>query len=435
MFLSLLHAGILIGCGSNSEDLHPQIVFGSLFMDDVSEQARLDLAAVQMAVDEINAAGIFDKSLKLRNITPAKGGVPDADKAGQNMQTLYDQENIVGLITTTTVVAEGVIALTNQPEYRDLIQCSCDATGATLNMDDMGGDTSDSFYRNTVSDMYFVDIGIRLMGEKNWKNVALYRANDTFGAGVSLTIQLALLESAASGYTLVVDEVHPEGPFDLELNKDAMDKLILMAKRNQLDLLLIMSQKLQAASILRYLTENGFSKPIWIGVGAKEQDILDSVSGIAAWTDENRYIFGLEADNYAGVNSAQFVDTYVSKFDENPNYSSSNAYDCVYAMALSLLYADQITALEVKENMRRFKQENRLDDEVDIGIGSDGLKKAADSIGDQKQVNYRGASGQVIFDQAGDRPSQGVQIFGPNSDASDWEIKERYDADFNKIEG
>ena len=59
--------------------------------------------------------------------------------------------------------------------------------------------------------------------------------------------------------------------------------------------------------------------------------------------------------------------------------------------------------------------------------------KAAEVIEAGGRIDFSGASGRLIFDGEGDRPSQGMQTFGPNDTATDWAVVDIYDDNLQKV--
>ena len=75
------------------------IVIGAVFHDDVSDSAKSRLQAIEMAVAEINASGVLEKTVEVVNLRPTDGDSASADKAAQRAQELYDDYDAVGVIS------------------------------------------------------------------------------------------------------------------------------------------------------------------------------------------------------------------------------------------------------------------------------------------------------------------------------------------------
>jgi ABC-type branched-subunit amino acid transport system substrate-binding protein len=435
-FLVLL-SSIIIVCGCSSEgggETGDTIVIGAVFEDDIAEAARLDLAAVQLAIEEINESGVFDRKFKLVNLSPSKGDAVDTEKAKENAKQLYDEEKAVTILSRTTVVAGALVEVSNTDEYENMVQCSGRANGPFLNLDDMGGDFNDNFYRTVVGESFQLDLGIKLTIENSWYSIGLYRILNTFGAGISLLIQQTL--AVRPDFYLYKDWIHADGPFDLESNKETMDEIIAAKQDANIDVTLVLSEAAQTATIVEYLVTNGHTGPVWIASGAKNDDFFLIAKSIGNWTSEENYVFGIEGNNYGGVNSQNFINNYSTAFGEEPSVASSTAYDCVYAVALALLYSQtgKYSSEDVKAGLQMFKEENREEDEVVVGIGPDELKSASSAIASGKQVDFNGASESLVFTGNGDRPKQAMNVFEPNETANGWTVREKYNADLEKVE-
>jgi ABC-type branched-subunit amino acid transport system substrate-binding protein len=431
-FIAII-GGIWSCSSSGSETEDDAIVIGTIFNDDISEKNRSSLSAISMAVEEINATKVFGKTLKIVNRSAAKNNAIDEDKAEAAAKYLFETEQAVVLISTSSTIAQAVINVTNQPDYQNLLHCSCSANGPMLNMADMGGDQNDSFYRTVVSESFQLDLGTKLVEQNEWHNIGLYRINDIFGAGISLLLQQTAMDMP--GYSLVMDRVHPPGAFDVEANKETMDEIIQASVDGVIDVLLLMTLESHSIEIIKYLTDNGYKGPIWVTSSAKRDEIFLSTN-LEAWVGSENRIFGIEEDAYGGVNSDDFVENFKTRFEEDPGVNASSAYDCMYAIALAALYAgkDNVSPLGIKESMTKFKETNRLDDEELIGIGADSFVKAATAIESGKQIDYEGASGRLLFDKNGDRPRQGMLVFGLSETGDSWVTTEKYDENLQKIE-
>ena len=434
---------LLLGCNKeNKEDEIPgttiikgDIVIGGIFHDDISGSADLRLKAVMMAVEEINSAkGIYGKKISLVNIRPTLGENADAEKAAENAKILYDSYGSVGIVTLFSSIGEEIIKVTNTNQYKDLVQCNCSATNPFLNdpsATEVSPDKNDTFYRTVVTDTFQGKLWAKLIEDKVSDNakIGIYYIDDTYGRGLKGVLNNALPE----GVDITFDKYFSDGEFIIEENSQYMDELIVA----NLDILILICKKTQSPNILKYLVENGFKGSI-IADGIKVNDIFTVATGLCDWLNitENS-LLGVEPDGFAGKNSNAFIQSFVNRFGEDPDTYSSTAYDAVYAFALSLLYSGQkenYVASDVKENIIRFKELNRDLEEEEIGIGSDEFKRAEDIIESNGKINFEGASGQLIWNNNGDRIKQGMDVFSPNSSCNGFEVLQRYDDEMNEIE-
>ena len=105
---------------------------------------------------EINASGVFDKTIEVVNLRPTDGDSASADKAAERAQELYDDYDAVGVISLFSSLGRAIIGVTNQPEY-DFVQCNVSASNPYLNDSasntaEEPTDTEDNFYRTVASD-------------------------------------------------------------------------------------------------------------------------------------------------------------------------------------------------------------------------------------------------------------------------------------------
>ena len=120
----------------------------------------------------------------------------------------------------------------------------------------------------------------------------------------------------------------------------------------------------ESSNFLRQVKELGVSAQIVGSENFSEKAIFKTTG-----TTSNGVIFAMPAKSHS-EEYTNYLNKYKSRYNEDGNYNSAAAYDCVY------LLADAI-----KRN----------------GLGGEQIKNALYSI-----KNYKGASGLIGFDQNGD---------------------------------
>ncbi len=417
------------GCNGDSADEKDGIVIGTIFHADVDESAALRLKAVELAVDEINEAAVFSREVRVVNLSPASGNSVDDMVAAQNTKELKETYNAIGVISLYSNLAEAIISVTNSTGYEDLVQCNCSASNVLLNDTSVAtADKNDTFYRTVVTDVVQGELMVKLITEEyEWHSVGVYSVDNTFGSG--LRDLLVAMFDEVDGYEITFDDVHPDMDFSVGANQEELDEIISLNLSGALDVVILATHKSQSPLIVEYLIENGFEGGLLLSDGAKTEDIFITDADVGVWLDDTNIMIGVEPDTMAGVNSSAFSQAFEAAYGTAPETYSSTAYDCTFAIALSALYGeDDVVAQSVKDNIINFKESNRLDDEVTVGIGSEGFSSAANVIASGGFVDLEGASGRLLFDNNGDRPEQGMRTFGPNSGATGFEVVNTYDS-------
>lgn len=432
----------LAGCSSSGGGGKgkPRVVLGSIMADDVDELSRSELYAVRMAVDEINASEAFEFELEVANLSPARGDFVDPEKAAENVRLLYDEHEAVAYVAGHG--ADSSLAMnevTNQDAYADFVRCANTASEATSNLPGMVmADETDTFYRNVVTISVHMDLGVKVFLEHGWTKIGLYRLNDNSGMEVSLGVQQKIDEYSRYGFTLAFDRAMEPGSFVLEDNIDTLDEIIEFSNNDEVDVMVLGLLQAQTNGVIKYLTENDYTAAIIISTASTTNELFDIATGIGDWMQqgEDNLIIGVEPDCYTGENADVFMQAFESRFDQENKPYDATAYDCVYTLALALSYAgeDNRTAAGIWEHMRKFKEQNRSDQEVEVGFGAAEFARAVDLIEQGGRVDYHGVSGPQVFDENGDRPAQCMRTFGPNASGTGWEVVDHYDEELNKIE-
>ena len=418
----------MTACGDDgSKKTVKSIIIGGVFIDDVDEAARLRLNAVRMAAEEMTAAGVLPLPVTVDNRPASKGGAADKDLAAEEAKKLHDV-GAVGVVTMYSSIAGAINAVTNVAPYDDFVQCSSSATSPVLNnptSSDPGADKSDVFYRTVVNDTVQGALLSKLLEEIGNKNVAIYYQKGPFGEGIKDVVSSTL----PSDFSVTVIEF-PESEFSVATNQDDLNGLI----DGGYDVVLVAAVQSPSSEITNYLTAHDYRGVILLTDGASDDALFSVATTVGTWLQKaGNDLLGVNPDNYAGVNSAGFRAAFKAKYDEEPNSYSSTAYDCGYAIGLSLLLAgakDTYVPQDVKTNIAAFKEENRGAAPTVVGIGKAGFAAAATSIANGEDIVFEGASGELIFDSTGDRPRQPIYTYEYDPDTGNtWKRRTCYDDD------
>ena len=402
--------------GNGGGDVTETVVIGAVFHDDVADSAKSRLQAIELAVQEINASGVFDKTVEVVNLRPTEGDGASADKAAERAQELYDDYGAVGVISLFSSLGRAIIGVTNQDDY-DFVQCNVSASNPSLNdsasnTTEEPTDIKDNFYRTVASDFLQGGEMVSIAQTAGWEKIGIYYVDDAFGTGLQGVLAEGLGDAISSEHVVSF----PSGEYDIGAEATKLDALIA----GSLDAIILPTLKASSPFIVDYLTSKSFAGTILLSDGAKTGDIFSTADSLETWlaVDGNEMI-GTEPNNFAGTNSAAFTTAFEAEFSAAPNSYSPTAYDCAMAFAHAMIKSGAMDRAGIQSGMQSFKQSNRGTTETTVGIGADGLTAAKAAYDAGEFVNYEGASGRVIFDDSGDRLDLGIRTFTPTKDEAD----------------
>ena len=435
--MAALGVAVFCACGSGG-DQGKKIVLGVMVANDVDVLSQLQLDAIRLAVEHINAAGVFDLPLEAVNYSPARGDFIDPEKVEKIVKDLHDIDGAVAYVSNhgrdNSLVQNRV---TNQPEYSDFVRCSGTSAEPTSNLPGYeDSDRSDTFYRTILNQMYQIDRGAELFMMKNWLRLGFVHLNDSVGNSSSLYIQMKVGEYAARGMKFVFDMAVPPGDFVLEDNRAKLDELIELSHGTGIDVLVMGTFQAQTNGIIKYLTENDFRGMFILSIASFTSDLFAIAKAIPDWLKQpSNNIFLFTPDTCGGKHCLEFNQMFRERLQQEPALYSVTSYECAFVIGLAMVYSGQNspTRLGVKENMRQFKEKNYTGSETEVGIGAQEFARAAQLIREGKRVDFAGASGRIFFDENGDRPTQGMCLVGPNATVTGWENKECFDENMEPL--
>ncbi len=423
-------ATCLAGCGDDPVD-EASIVIGSVIPIDISAAAKSRWQALKLAIDDVNASGVFAQPLTVVNLTPSRGDSADPNTAAEHAKALHDTHGAVAVVSIFSSLGEAIIGVTNSSGYDSFVQCNASGTRISLNdASEERSDKNDTFYRTVVNDSFQGALMSKVINEQGWTKVGVYWLDDAFGSG------LRSVFLSKWGGMPAYDESFPAGDFVAAAQKTKLDRIVSLSQAGDLDVIVVPALQASTAAIVAYLTDNGYVGGIMLSDGGRDRGLFAAATGLGAWLGvAGNVLVGTAADGFGGKNSAAFRDAYVAAFMEEPNIFAPTTYDCGTALAYSLVYAGDKASYvpaDVKANFGKFIVDNRPATAVEAGVGSMAFANGAQVIKGGGHVDYQGASGRVEFDASGDRPAQGMETYGPNMSATDWITVNRYDSELNK---
>ena len=407
--------------GEKEKEIGETIVIGTLFHSEVSPSAQMRLTAVEMAIEEINTAGILPKLLHVVNLSPIDVNKTSGPKAKEQAKKLFDDYAAVAVIAPFGNFAQEIGKLTQEPTYQDMVQCNISATDPLINLPTI--DTTGTIFRMPIDNAAHGRFIPRLIVDEGWGSVGIYYADDDLGKTFKDTLLV--------GYpTLKLLGTFPTGTAEVSgAVKTILDTII---QEKSTAALVLGGNHVQVVPMVKYLVESGFAGAIVIPEAAKTTDIFAFGSTLAAWqtTPTNR-LFATEVDNFGGLAAQTFIDKFRTTYSitEELDLYVPNAYDCAYAIALAILYANQegdVTRTSIKKNFLKFTTEFRLPNDTAVSFGTEGYLAALAAIEAGGRVNYEGVAGSLYWDNNGDRIMQPIKVWQPTAGGVTWELHSKF---------
>jgi ABC-type branched-subunit amino acid transport system substrate-binding protein len=107
--------------------------------------------------------------------------------------------------------------------------------------------------------------------------------------------------------------------------------------------------------------------------------------------------YGTTPGSRTGSAKTRFIEAYTKRFGDKPAKPYiDNCYDAIAVLALAVHQAKSSAPKAIRDALRQVA--NAPGESIEPGD----FQKAFELIGQGKKVNYRGASGEVDFDERGD---------------------------------
>ncbi len=306
-----LMVGMLAGCGGTNGDAEIKIGMIGPLSGDYATYGLSTQRGIEIAVEEINAAGGIDgKSITL--ISEDSKGVPaDAALAASK---LMDQDGVVAIMGP--VLSGETSTVAEFADEAEVIVFSSSATATGI------PDIGEYVFRNCLTDdvqaAQLVEYAVAELGVK--KIAILYAKND-YGEALKNAAESKARELQA----LVAVESYSDGESDF-------NAVLTSIKRQQPDALFIGGYYTEAARIaqqavaqdmdVQLLGADGFYSPVLVELGG------DAVEGAI-------FTAGFyPGDPTEAVQS--FITAYQDKYDEDPDMFAAQAYDAMKIVAAAI---------------------------------------------------------------------------------------------------
>jgi len=145
-------------------------------------------------------------------------------------------------------------------------------------------------------------------------------------------------------------------------------------------------------TIIRQALELGFTGKFLLADGMKAPEVVHNVGA--------QYLkgtYGTTPGSREGNAKARFVEAYTKQFGEKPPKPYiDNCYDAIAVLALAVQQAKSSEPKAIRDALRQVA--NPPGEAIEPGD----FQRAFDLISQGQKINYRGASGEVDFDDNGD---------------------------------
>ncbi len=420
-------AATVAGCDDDGEaEASGAVVVGALYFDDSNLNGSL--VAVQLAAEDLNASGVFDRRIE---IAPSLF-TGDSDREAL-ARALFD-DGAVAITSEFSSTAKTVLQLTNDTAgpYADRVQCSGSATSSTINRPDtpdeegvaFASDKNDTLYRTVADDITHAGLLWQVVADRS--KLGVYHADDAFGR--SFRDAVAGL-AAGEGIDLVVDRSWSSDTFTVAAAQAVTDEILAANDAGTLDTLILVGFG-EVGDIMRLLIEA--QTPFTGTIVTPEQAggfFNSQVGGFTAWMErEDTRVVSTVAENHEGAHSAAWFER-LQAAESRITRSGSNFYpsqaDCLYSLGLAMLLGEGETRYapaSIKAKMLELKASAHAgaSDVLLVSPNADGFRAAADAIAAGRRVKLDGASGVVEFDDNGDRATQLYALRQPERFEGGW---------------
>ena len=328
--LALL-SGLVAGCGSNgsttdessdgSSDSSTQVIRIGYLGAKTGAVANYGIPAEKgmiMAIEEINAAGGV-LGMQLEGIyEDNKGETTEITNITTRYITRDKVNALVGDPCTGLTIAAAKIAQQNQ-----VVIFSAGATGEGV------VEVGDYVFRNTLLDRYAAPVVVDWMiNEKGWQNIAVITSLNN---GYSTALTPVFKEAIADlGGNIVIEESVNDGDIDFSAQ-------VTNIKAANPDVIVFTGYYTEAALIMNEVQKKGMELCLIGGDGLYGLDL--GILGKSAV--ENKVIFycGFSSDD-SSPETAQFIQNYRARWNEDPDMFSAQFYDAIYILAYAMEQAN-----------------------------------------------------------------------------------------------
>lgn len=335
---------IVVGCSGNQEkDKNLKFGFIGPLTGPAASYGNAQMNGVKLAVEEINSAGGID-GMSIEVIF--EDSQMDPNKAISAIKKLINIDKVASVIGATTTA--GTLAIAHTANTNKIVLLSPSASGAKVTA------AGDYVFRASPSDSFQAVVAAKYVYQLGFKKGAIVYTNDEWGSGLQNAFENSFKN--LGGEILTSEGLTPG-------TQDFRTQLVKL-KTLHPEFIFIPLYPDESPTFLRQVKELEVPAQIVGADNFSESAILET-----AGTTANGVIFAIPAESQ-GKEYSTYLEHYKAKYNEDGNYASAAAYDCVYLLVNA-----------IKKS----------------GVGGENIKNALYQVKD-----FHGASGTIGFDENGD---------------------------------
>ena len=342
---------------------------------DLQAFGETSLNGIQLAVDQINAAGgVLDGELEIVVGDTQTAAQPSID-AAQKLVSVDGAIGILGALSSgnTIPVAQSVTSTNSVP------QISNASTSPVIT----GLEDEDFLFRTAPSDAYQGVALSQVTREQGFESLAIIYVNNDYGEGLSQSFTSAF---EAAGGTITGSVPYEQG------NASYRGELSQLTEEEP-EALVLIGYPENGVTILRQALEEGFFDRFVFTDGMKAPEIIEQIGG--------EFLEGSVGTVPQALTDTDAYSNFEAAYEEvhgevPPKPYIDTAYDAAMVMALAIEQAGSTDSVAIRDALREVA--NAPGTEVYPGEWA----KAKELIANGEDIDYVGASGSINFDENGD---------------------------------
>ncbi|WP_290652195.1 ABC transporter substrate-binding protein [Aquisalimonas sp.] len=371
--------GMALSLGITSQAMADNLRLGALvpLTGDLQAYGETTRNGIQLAVDEINAAGgVLGEPIEVSTgdtQTSPQAGVD----AAQRLATVAGVHAFVGALSSgvTIPVAQSVSRQEGVPQI----------SGASTSPVITTLDDDDYLFRTVPSDAFQGIALAEIAREADYESLSVLYINNDYGVGLAEAFEAAFTERGGTVSQMAAYEPG-QASYRGELRR---------VSRGDTQGLVLIGYPENGRTILRQAVEGGMFENFVFTDGLRAPDLIDAIG-----PEFLNGTIGSSPQAMEDLPGAQhFRAAYAEAYGEVPPQPfMDTAYDAVYLIALAAQQAGSLDRDAIRDNLRSVA--NPPGEEVYPGE----WEKALELLANGEEINYEGASGSVDLDEHGDVP-------------------------------
>jgi len=352
------------------------------------------MEAAKMAVEDINnSGGIYGRPLELL-IEDSENYNPVAVQKAQKLIS----SGVVAIVGPNTSAGLQFIA-DSITTKKGIVIISPSATSPVIS--NLKSDTNNTVWRVCPSDEYQVQIAVKyIRSELKKTSVGIIYIDNIYGKNYAeiLNKKLAAYKIKVTGAVAYPAEAEDNLQYDFS-------KYLPQTLKGNPDIVYIISAS-EAGKILSdlasYIETKKLKKPVLMGCDGNYDQRVIKNTNLAFAEDMIGTAPGISKDDN---NYKLFSENFRKKYNKEPqSLWAANIYDAFYLSSYAMLKAGEKKILGA-DNLKisRLISENLIDvAQNGTSIGVNEFVRGSEILRDGGQIDYQGASGDIVFDKRGD---------------------------------